>query len=83
MKSRKRAAEQPKRMTLGLNIKTNHKIVELREMRKTAFKINSYCDEKPAQRRSYTIGIVINTPKSKVVVQRCCDNSAAPFFMRI
>ena len=71
MKSRKRAAEQPNSPTLGLNIKTNHKIVEPIEMRKAAFKINSYCDEKPAQWRSYTIGIVINTPKSKVVVQRC------------
>ena len=58
-------------MTLALNVKTNHKIVELREMRKGAFKTNSYCDEKPAQWRSYTIGIVINTPKSKVVVQHC------------
>ena len=29
----------------GINIKTNHKIVELREMRKGAFKINSYYDE--------------------------------------
>ena len=45
MKSRKPAAEQPNSPTLGLNIKTNHKIVELREMRKVAFKINSYCDE--------------------------------------
>ena len=50
-------------------------------MRKAAFKINSYCDEKPAQWRSYTICIVINTPKSKVVVRRCCDNSAAPFLV--
>ena len=45
MKSRKRAAEQPNSPTLALTIKTNHKIVELREMRKVAFKINSYCDE--------------------------------------